>query len=75
MSTFKNILIERSIKNILKNPSDYKFSKGNVSGYSIEEEYGTEPTVYGSYVYYDNQENRDFDYDLLISKLDENGIK
>ena len=51
------------------------FNKGNVSGYSIEvEEPNTEGQIsYTSFVYYNNEESRNLDFDLL-NKLKNNQI-
>ena len=51
------------------------FGKGSVSGYSIEvEEPNTEGQIsYTSFVYYNNEESRNLDFDLL-NKLKNNQI-
>lgn len=68
----KNTSLKNDFKGLLKelkNISEIK--KGTISGFSIEIQ-TIEPISIASYVYYDNQKDRDLDFDLL-NKLISNG--
>lgn len=68
-----NEVLKKNLKNILLEPDTYKFRRGTVSGFSIEEETGTDPVVYGSYLYYDNEDARNKDLETLtLLILEEN---
>ena len=57
-----NTVLSKNIKNIINN--NLKFEKGTVSGYSIEV-YEPETESFCSYIYYDDEENRDKDFEIL----------
>jgi hypothetical protein len=66
-----NIQLEKELKLILENKKNISsINKGEVSGNSIEIEY-IEPQAYESYVYYDNAEHRDLDFDELTKQITE----
>lgn len=71
-----NEVLKKNLKNILLEPDTYKFKRGTISGFSIEEETGTDPVVYGSYLYYDNEDARNKDLEkltlLILEKDGEN---
>lgn len=49
---------------------EIKFQKGSVGGYSIEIVEG-DPESHTSFIYYDDEKSRDFDFDLLAQlKID-----
>lgn len=58
---FHNKTLNDDFKEIITN--DYTINKGLVSGNSIEVLYDSTSV---SYVYYDNVEKRDFDFDKII---------
>ena len=63
----KNNILERDLKEILANPSNYKdITKGDLSGASISL-ISIEPLALMSYVYYSKTSDRNKDYNLLIS--------
>lgn len=59
---FKNKVLSQDLKKILENKLVFK--KGKVSGFSIEI-FEPETESYSSYIYYDDEYNRDKDYKLL----------
>jgi hypothetical protein len=59
---FKNKVLRLDSQSITNN--EYKFEKGYISGYSIEV-FEPETESYTSYIYYNDEKNRDIDYEML----------
>ena len=65
----KNNILERDLKEILANPSNYKdITKGDLSGASISL-ISIEPLAETSYTYYKKGKDRDSDYESLIGLI------
>jgi hypothetical protein len=62
MMEFNNKKLQASISKIIEN--DYPLSKGNISGYSIEI-IEPEPLSYTSFIYYENEDKRDEDFEII----------
>lgn len=64
-NTIKNLGLKSDLKEILNNPTNIgNVSKGDVSGNSIEITFN-EPLAFSSYTYYENESERDADFDVL----------
>lgn len=57
-----NPVLRLDIKKIID--KKYPFEKGSISGFSIEI-FIPETESYSSYIYYDNEKNRDNDFEIL----------
>ena len=63
---FKNSQIHKVVDMICEDAENFEYSKGKASGYSINV-WRIEPIEdEGSFLYYDNESDRDADYDLLV---------
>lgn len=60
MEKFKNKDLQKHLKGLLVNP--FPITKGTLGGYSIETQ---EDGGFKSYIYYDNLEDRDEDFNKL----------
>jgi len=59
---FKNKVLRLDSQSIINN--EYKIEKGYIGGYSIEV-FEPETESYTSYIYYNDEKNRDIDYEIL----------
>jgi hypothetical protein len=67
----KNGQLKRDLKDILANQSNIKgIKKGYIGGQSIEVEY-IKPISFDTYVYYDNEIDRDSDFEKLQNQIKE----
>lgn len=67
-----NVQLNKDLKTILENTKNISsVEKGTLGGYSIEIEY-IEPLAYETYVYYDNEKDRDLDFEELKKQISEN---
>jgi hypothetical protein len=63
---FKNKEIHKVIDTICDDVENFEYSKGNISGFSINV-WRIEPIAdEGSFLYYDREADRDADFDLLV---------
>jgi hypothetical protein len=63
---FKNKEIHKVIDTICDDVENFEYSKGNISGFSINV-WRIEPIAdEGSFLYYDREVDRDADFDLLV---------
>lgn len=67
---FVNKEIHKVLDTVLEDVSNFEFEKGFVSGFSINV-WRIEPIAdEGSFLYYDDEESRDNDWDLLMSLVE-----
>lgn len=64
----KNEQLKRDLKGILANQHIIEIKKGDTGGKSIEVN-TREPLAYETYVYYDNEADRDSDFDALMEAI------
>ena len=68
-TTIINSALKKDLKELISNPNNITtIKKGDISGNSIEIEF-KEPISFSSYVYYDNETNRDKDLTELETLL------
>lgn len=69
-SQFKNSNIHNVLDVVLKDVDNFEFEKGRVSGHSINV-WRIEPIQdEGSFLYYDDEESRDHDWELLMGLVE-----
>jgi hypothetical protein len=67
---FKNKEIHKVLDTVLANVNNFEFEKGKISGHSINV-WRIQPIVdEGSFLYYERVEDRDADWDLLMSLVE-----
>ncbi len=59
-----NVVLQKDFQKIINDKLD--FEKGTVSGFSIEV-FEPETESYSSYIYYQDEKNRDKDYEILCN--------
>jgi hypothetical protein len=64
-NSFKNTEIHKVIDTICEDVENFEYSKGDVSGFSINVWRIAPMEDEGSFLYYDREEDRDSDFDLL----------
>lgn len=70
MNAIKNHSLDRELNNLLRNFKNIEVSKGNVGGNSIEVHDKSENS-FNSYLYKNDSNKRDEDYETLLELLEE----
>lgn len=70
MKAIKNTTLEKELKGLLSNFKHFDVIKGNVSGNSIEV-YNRVDESYNSYLYQNDSNKRDEDFNTLLELLEE----
>jgi len=71
LEQFKRSAIKSVVSLIKENRSNFTIGKGYISGNSIDVWQIKEGEDVGSFTYYDNKEDRDHDYNLLLELVGE----
>lgn len=69
-TAFKNKEIHKVVDMICENVENFEYEKGSVSGFSINVWRINPIADEGSFLYYDREEERDADYDLLVGIIE-----